>query len=178
MLGRLRPIIGKELTLGLYKSLVLPVLDYADVMYDCLNVKDCRDIQKLQNYALRIINMAGYETSTRDMHIEADLMYLSDRRHSHTITYVYKGLHGLLPDGVAGQLIPVNTAHNLNTRAAHRNDLSLPAFHLDMTRRAFRYRGPSFWNKLPHDLKVVSVFVRFKRMISSMVHQPFGDHPT
>ena len=158
----LAPSVGKDVTLGLYKSLVLPVLDYADVVYDCLNAKDCREIQKLQNYAVRIINMAGYDKSTKEMHIDAELMYLSDRRHSHTITYVYKGINGLLPEGVARQLTPVNTAHNLNTRAAQRSDLTIPAYHLDMTRRAFRHRGPYFWNMMEEGVRNETSVKNFK----------------
>ena len=81
---------------------------------------------------------------------------MSDACHLNTITYVYKGLHGLLPDGVAGQLIPVNTTHNLNTRAAQRNDLTVATFHLDMTRRAFRYRGPYFLNLTEDEVRTAN----------------------
>ncbi len=62
MLGKLHPLIGQELTLELYKSLVLPVIDYADVVYDCLSSKSSRDLQKLQNYALRIVLQADYDS--------------------------------------------------------------------------------------------------------------------
>ena len=41
MLGKLRPLVGQEIALSLYKSLILPVLDYADVVYDCLSAKNC-----------------------------------------------------------------------------------------------------------------------------------------
>ena len=37
MLGKLRQLIGQDLTLELYKSLILPVIDYADVVYACLS---------------------------------------------------------------------------------------------------------------------------------------------
>ena len=36
MLGRLMPLVRQDNSLNLYKSLVLPVLDHADVVYDCL----------------------------------------------------------------------------------------------------------------------------------------------
>ena len=36
MLGRLRPLVGQDIALTLYKALVLPVLDYCDVVHDCL----------------------------------------------------------------------------------------------------------------------------------------------
>ena len=88
MLGKLRPIIGQNLALELYKSLILPVIDYGDIVYDCLSSKASNDLQKLQNYALRIVLHSGYEKSISDMHKETKLMFLSDRRHSHTLNYV------------------------------------------------------------------------------------------
>ena len=154
MLGKLRPLISAEMTLNLYKSLVLPVLDYADIVYDCQCAKSCRDIQRIQNYALHIVYMAGYETSIRDMHLESGLSYLSDRHHSHTLNYVYKCRNNLVPDQIAAQFQTVHEAHNMHTRAATREDLHVPAFHLDMTRRSFRYRGLFYWNLT--DLRVRS----------------------
>ncbi len=39
MLGKLRPVVGQVMSLKLYSSLILPVLDYADIVYDCLSAK-------------------------------------------------------------------------------------------------------------------------------------------
>ena len=40
-LSRLCPLVGADTTFRLYRSLVMPVLDYADVIYDCLSAKLC-----------------------------------------------------------------------------------------------------------------------------------------
>ena len=55
MLGKLRKIIGQDVSLGLYKSLISPLLDYGDTEYDCLSTHDSHSLQKIQNCALRII---------------------------------------------------------------------------------------------------------------------------
>ena len=65
MPARLRPLVGQDKCLNLYKSLVLPALDYADVTYDCLSAKDCYELQKLQNYSLRVILQVGRETNNQ-----------------------------------------------------------------------------------------------------------------
>ena len=165
MLGKLRPLVGADTTLSLYKSLILPVLDYADVVYDCLSAKCCHKIQRIQNYALRIVHMAGYETSVRDMHIYSNITYLSDRRHSHTLNYVYKCRNGLVPDHIASQLQSVSDTHGVQTRAATREDLLVPAFHLDMTRRSFRYRGPFYWNLMDLGIRQSPSLNSFKHSI-------------
>ena len=50
-----------------------------------------------------------------------------------------------------------------------RNNMVIPKLRTSMGQRGIAYRGPFFWNSLPHDLKVVDVFKQFKRMISGMV---------
>ena len=39
MLTKLRPIVGEEVSLALYKSLMVPLLDYADMVYDTLSAQ-------------------------------------------------------------------------------------------------------------------------------------------
>ncbi len=165
MLGKLRPIIGQNLTLELYKSLILPVMDYGDIVYDCLSSKSSKELQRLQNYALHIVLRSGFEKSISDMHKETNLMFLSDRRHSHTLNYVYKCLNGLAPEHVAQQLQPVADAHNRNTRAANRDDLLVPALHLDMTRRSFRFRGPFYWNLTECPVRTAPSIQAFKSAV-------------
>ena len=49
MLTKLRPIVGEEVSLALYKSLMVPLLDYADVVYDTLSTRDNAILQRMQN---------------------------------------------------------------------------------------------------------------------------------
>ncbi len=80
------------------------------------------------------------------MHRELDLLYLSDRRHSHTLNYVYKCQNDLVPKHVVAQLDKVAHTHEVNTKAADHDDLKVPNFHLDMTRCSFWFQGPFYWN--------------------------------
>ncbi len=142
--------------------LVLPVLDYCDVVYDCLSVKDCQTLQRLQNYALRVILQSGFEIGTQNMHEILGLCHLSSRRHMHTLNYVYSCAHDLAPPNVCSQMTPVHETHQRNTRAAERYDLQLPNYHLDMSRRSFRYRGPFYWNFTDLDIRSKPSLPAFK----------------
>ena len=51
MQDKRRKFIDSETALTLYKSLIVPIMDYGDVYY-CLSAKDTYKIQKLQNSAL------------------------------------------------------------------------------------------------------------------------------
>ncbi len=84
MLGKLRPMINESTALTLYKTIISPPFDYADVVFDCLSVQDSERLQRMQNWALRIILRAEPRTHTEDMHKQLKLNYLVDRRHLHT----------------------------------------------------------------------------------------------
>ena len=55
MLGRTRKFVDVSISLQLYKSLIVPVIGYGDVVYDGLTAKDTYKIQKLQNCAAHYI---------------------------------------------------------------------------------------------------------------------------
>ena len=40
LLGRLNEILAKDTLLMLYKTLILPIIDYGDVIFDCINQKN------------------------------------------------------------------------------------------------------------------------------------------
>ena len=62
---KLRPIVGPETSLDLYKTLI--ELDYCDIVYDTLSAKDNAKLQKLQNSALKSILQVSKRTSTADI---------------------------------------------------------------------------------------------------------------
>ena len=115
MFGRMRPLVGQDLSLHLCKTLVLPVLDYCDVVCDSLSVRDCQTLQSLQNYALRIILQADYSHSTADMHEELHMKKLSSRRHIHTLNNVYMCMNDIAPKSVFTQSVHSNSAHTRYT---------------------------------------------------------------
>ena len=43
-LGRIRSIVDHKTSLMLYKTLVLPLFDYCDLVYNCLSRKDCFNV--------------------------------------------------------------------------------------------------------------------------------------
>ena len=153
MLGRTRKFVDQDTSLRLYKSLIVPMIDYGDVMYDCLSAKDTYKVQKVQNSVLRIILQTDKWAHITDMHKELNLMYLADRRHTHTIGQVFKCLHGLAPPHVCEQIKMVQ--HAMTTRSSVANKLEVPVFRLEVSHQAFQYRGPSFWNMLDTDIAAI-----------------------
>ena len=70
LLGKARQVTGKNTCLFLYKSLIMPMFDYADIIYDCLFQRETEKLQKLQNSAMRIILKRDIRVHTADMLVE------------------------------------------------------------------------------------------------------------
>ena len=70
ILGRASVFLPESTTLYLYKELILPILDYADFIYDGTYQYNKHVLQILQNNALRLILKAPKLTSTESMHNE------------------------------------------------------------------------------------------------------------
>ena len=96
MMSKLRPITNENTSLTLYKTLVIPIIDYCDIIYDCLTKRDSDMLQRLQNGACRIILQRKKRTPTSDMHRELKLFRLVDRRHMRTMEFMYKIVNELL----------------------------------------------------------------------------------
>ena len=53
-LARIRQFVTQGVSLQLYKSLIIPHVDYGDVLYDSLSKGDAKKLQIIQNKCLRI----------------------------------------------------------------------------------------------------------------------------
>ena len=81
-LGRLRQSLNETCLKLLYNSLILPLFDYADLIYDSSNVKYTMQLQKLQNRAGRIIlGISPYKhVSSHEIHEILNWESLNTRR--------------------------------------------------------------------------------------------------
>ena len=64
-LGRVRNYVEEDTALDVYKTMVLPTLDYADYVWDRDNKGENQDLQFLQNIALRIVYKVKLEKKPR-----------------------------------------------------------------------------------------------------------------
>ena len=77
-------------TLDLYKTHVLPYVDYGDVLYDGANKGKLDELQKLQNQALRVALNVNLRYPVILLHQQAKLSNLSVRRQAHLRNFMFK----------------------------------------------------------------------------------------
>ncbi len=152
-LGKIRKYLDQGTSLMLYKSLILPVIDYGDIVYMTTSQNNLGKVQKLQNSACRIILRAERRTSTKYMHDQLELLELAPRRRYHLDTQVYKCMNNMVPQYISNMFENIELRHGVNTRSAANNVLVIPHTRTLAGESAFTVRAPLSWNRLPEDVK-------------------------
>ena len=153
LLGRLKWVLDRDTLLLLYKTLIVPIIEYGDHVYHGMTQGDAYTLQKLQNTACRSILRADMRTSIADMHEELNVHMLHQRCCQHKATMVYKFLHGLGPESCKNLLVLVSSTHNVATRSSDNFVLLVPQTRLVLTDNDFAVVGPKLWNQLPLHIK-------------------------
>ena len=63
------------------------------------------------------------------------------------------------------------------TRRQLQHNVKVPRIRSDLRQKALRFHGLSTWNAMSLVAKCIDKFTEFKRVLSAMVHDLFGDHP-
>ncbi len=56
--------------------------------------------------------------------------------------------------------------------------MKVPKSRTNFGKRAFSIRGPTHWNSIPKELRLVQNFNSFQRQIAEKLRQQFENHPT
>ena len=86
---KMRYYISEATAIVIYKSTILPILDYNDIIYSLGTELQKDKMQKIQNRALRTI-FRNKTLSTLEMHDQAKVKYLAERREAHTLALMYR----------------------------------------------------------------------------------------
>ena len=152
-LARVRQFVSKKLALDLYRSLVIPHIDYCDVVYDAIGQTDSRKLQKIQNRCLRICCKADPRTPISELHEACHLPKLADRRELHVCNLVHQGLNNKSSNNVNNFFRPVSNHHNVGTRSSADNKLVVPTTRLKICEQNVKVRGAKYYNNLPSKIR-------------------------
>ena len=147
-----------------YKSYVLPITDYACVVWGRTSDYNINRLIKLQKRAARIILKAHFLTPSSDMFKELNWLPLDKRVRYHTGLTVYKALNGLTPQYISSLINKVpSTDHKL--RSSSKELLSVPKSRTQIYSNSFSINGPKEWNSLPLTVRTSSSLESFKRTL-------------
>jgi len=146
----------------LYKSMIMPVFDYCDVVFcngSCLNLNT---LEKLQNRAARAIT--GYPPwhSATELRNKLGWMKIKSRWLLHKCIFMYKCLNDLVPLYISSKFKYTKDTHLVNTRSSANYQLAINN-HCNI--RSFQYQGAIDWNKLPLKIRAINSLQLFKKVV-------------
>ena len=89
LLAKVKKYLNNKVALLIYKSMILPYLDYADVIFHKANLSFLDKLQRLQNRCLRICSGHDRLFNTNRVHKLSSAPFLKDRRRAHLLNFMY-----------------------------------------------------------------------------------------
>ena len=166
-LGTVRNFMDQSTAVMLFKTLVVPLFEYCDFVYDALTEKDKYTLQKLQNCCLRNILQTGRLTPTIEMHNRLSLLPLSDKRFVNTCSEMHKIYHNSAPNCISTKFTRIGDVHLYNTRGAARNDFYIQPTRTKLAKGNFSVRGAHAWHSVPECLKEIENRKGFKNALQA-----------
>ena len=152
LLTKIRKYLHDEVALQIYKSMLLPYFDYADVIFNNSNVGDLDKLQRLQNKCLKLCNHRVRNANVESIHKIAKVPFLKDRRKAHVLNFMYirKSRPELL------------NLREIRTRAHEAPLFNVPIPRCEAFKRSVVYSGSVAWNNLDVELRNMDLFLPFK----------------
>ena len=138
--------------LDLYKSHVLPYVDYGDVLYAGANKGKLDKLQRLQNQALRVALNVNMRFPVILLHQQAKISNLEVRRQAHLRNFMFKQKSN----------VDLINSRNVRTRAHDAILYKTLIPKNEKYRSSVLYRGAMCWNNLKVEERNIVEFDKFK----------------
>ena len=159
LLRRLSWFLPQSALLLFYKSFILPLFDYCDVVWYSCTKEEASSLERLQTYAAKIILRLSKHSSATSARKLLGLSTLSSRRKYHLAQHTYSTICGRHPEYLKKLFAPVTDLHNHFTRHASKGNIRLPPPKSNFGKKAFSFCGSTIWSSLPTEArKADSIF--------------------
>lgn len=149
-----------------YKSLIRPLLEYADIIWDPHTLSNINKLERIQKRALRFIyNKYKRLDSVSALYSIAGIQPLQTRRKINRLTFLYT----LINDGFRidrSRYVTLKSARS--TRSYHALSLTDYQCHTDCFKFSFFPKTITEWNELPFDIVNTTSIQSFKASLFSL----------
>lgn len=167
-LKRLRNFLPVTTKIALVQSLLLPILDYADVCYPDLTENQLDKLERLQNFCIRFI--FGLRKYDHISQYRSKLKWLPIRlrRNAHILSLLYNILFNpLTPRYLKERFNFLHNANVLNLRSSENLALSMPQHGTVFYDHSFSVKAVRLWNLLPVTIRRAQSLSTFKSQVKS-----------
>ena len=139
---------------------VLPHLDYCSVVWNNCGATLAGDVERIQNYALRVILRKPPLTSSELLRRTLCWTMLQARRHNAMLCQVHHCCTNQAPPYLCSKFAPNSYFNYIRTRGP--NKLHLPRPQTNFYHSRFEFQGAMYFNNLPEYIRVIKSCKQFK----------------
>ena len=136
LLSKIRKYITFEAATRIYKTMILPIVEYVDILYDGSNLYLLNKLQTLQNRGLRIVYNMQFHVPVISLHEMCDIAKLTWRRNMHLLLYMYKQKNNM----------NIVNSRLINTRLHDALVFANNKPNIEKYKNNVLYKGPVLWN--------------------------------
>lgn len=170
LMNSVRLLLPRRSLCSLYKTMILPILEYCNVIYDNCTLRDSLALDNVQRRAALICTGAYRHTSNESLLAELGWQPLYIRRQTHKLILLFKIVHSLTPAYLRRLLHqPAETPYGLRNRT--NASLPVPYSRLSSTKNAFAHSAIKAWNSLPEPIRSCQLLCTFKQLLLSELYK-------
>jgi hypothetical protein len=129
----------------IYLTMIRPIIEYSDIVYDNLTINQSDQLENIQRRAAIICTGAYRHTDHRSLLHELGWERLSSRRKAHRLIAYYKLYYGPTPAHIVPLMgLPVSEHTQYNLR--NKQNIRTPQTRLEKSRRSFFPQTITDWN--------------------------------
>ena len=167
-INRVKYLFDKFTLITIINSLVFSKLFYCSSMWSSTTKKNIARLQKVQNFAARIVTGARKYEHITLMLKELHWLPVTKQLEVRDILMTFNCIKGLAPPSLCNKFSTRSQVHTRNTRT--KDILHIPSFRSATGQRSFSYRAVQLWNDLPESLANIKSFHVFKNAIKGRAH--------
>ena len=156
LLAKIRKYITTDVAIRMYKTMILPVLEYGDVLYDSTNKKFTGKLQTLENRCLRSCILSKQHVPTILLHQLCNIGNLEMRRTLHLQLYMFKQKHNA----------DIVNNRNVHTRAHEALLFTKHKPNSEKYKKNVFYKGAIAWNCLSVQLRKIQTYTSLKETLN------------
>ena len=160
VISKLHSFLPSTTLFSLYNTLILPYLNYCNVVWARTSTSKLQSLIKVQKRAIRICTRSQPRDHTAPLFAKLRTLTLVDINKLQMGIIMYKFTNNLLPSTFSSYFTSVRNIHQYHTRS--HNNLYVPFTRTSFSMNTLRFCGPRLWNGLDPQIKSQSSVGRFK----------------
>lgn len=174
LINNVKSILPRRSLCSLYKTMVLPIIEYCDIIYDNCTIKNSLALENIQRRAALTCTGAYRHTSNDSLLSELNWQPLRIRRQVHKLLMLFKIIRSLTPPYLS-HIIPRLLDNQYSLRSRESAALPIPYSRLSSTRNGFVHSTIKSWNSLPDEIRRIDSLTCFKHRLTYMLYKELND---